>query len=314
MSSTPQDPTDTTLLDAQVEADARTERRRTVKPSRSRGSGVWWRHALAILALVYALFPILFIVSSAFNDTGTLSSSSLIPNNAGVQNFVDLFNDPARPFWAWFKNSMIICLVATVFTVLLGACAAFAFSRLRWTGRRTGLLLILLIQMFPALLAFVALYITFANVGEIVPQLGLNTLAGLMLVYLGGAMGANIWLLKGYFDTVPTSLDEAAKLDGASHARIFFSVILRLVTPILATVGILAFVGLWGEFLLASIFLTDVNNQTLAVGLYATREADKNALFGQFVAGALIASIPVVLVYLALQKQLVGGLTSGSVK
>ncbi|MBA2694363.1 MAG: sugar ABC transporter permease [Ornithinimicrobium sp.] len=314
MSSTPQDPTDTTLVDAQAEADARIERRRNLKPERSRGSGVWWRHALAILALVYALFPILFIVSSAFNNSGTLDTSSLIPSNPGVQNFVDLFNDPARPFWTWFRNSMIICFLATAFTVLLGACAAFAFSRLRWKGRRTGLLLILLVQMFPALLAFVALYITFANVGEIIPQLGLNTLAGLMLVYLGGAMGANIWLLKGYFDTVPTSLDEAAKLDGASHARIFFTVILRLVTPILATVGILAFVGLWGEFLLASIFLTDVDNQTLAVGLYATREADKNALFGQFVAGALLASIPVVLVYLALQKQLVGGLTSGSVK
>lgn len=314
MSSTPQDPTDTTLVDAQVEADARTESRRNLKPERSRSGGVWWRHALAILALVYALFPIVFIVSSAFNNSGTLSTSSLIPSNAGVQNFVDLFNDPARPFWTWFRNSVIICLLATVFTVLLGACAAFAFSRLRWKGRRTGLLLILLIQMFPALLAFVALFITFARVGDIIPQLGLNTLAGLMLVYLGGAMGANIWLLKGYFDTVPTSLDEAAKLDGASHARIFFTVILRLVTPILATVGILAFVGLWGEFLLASIFLTNVDSQTLAVGLYATNQADRNALFGQFVAGALIASIPVVLVYLALQKQLVGGLTSGSVK
>ncbi len=314
MSSTPQDPTDTTLVDAQVEADARTERRRNLKPERSRSGGVWWRHALAILALVYALFPILFIVSSAFNNSGTLQTSSLIPSNPGVQNFVDLFNDPARPFWTWFRNSVIICLIATAFTVLLGACAAFAFSRLRWKGRRTGLLLILLIQMFPALLAFVALYITFARVGDIIPQLGLNTLAGLMLVYLGGAMGANIWLLKGYFDTVPTSLDEAAKLDGASHARIFFTVILRLVTPILATVGILAFVGLWGEFLLASIFLTNVDSQTLAVGLWATREADKNALFGQFVAGALIASLPVILVYLALQKQLVGGLTSGSVK
>lgn len=288
--------------------------RAVTQPKKSIWSGVWWRHALAILALVYALFPILFIISSAFNNAGTLSSSSLLPGTPGVQNFIDLFNDPARPYWTWFKNSMIICTVATVFTVFLGGCAAFAFSRLRWQGRRGGLLIILLVQMFPALLAFVALYITFARVGEVIPQLGLNTLAGLLLVYLGGAMGANIWLLKGYFDTVPPELDEAARIDGASHARIFFTVVLRLVTPILATVAIISFVSLWGEFLLASIFLTDTENQTLAVGLYATREADRNALFGQFVAGALIASIPVVLVYLALQKQLVGGLTQGSVK
>jgi arabinogalactan oligomer/maltooligosaccharide transport system permease protein len=168
--------------------------------------------------------------------------------------------------------------------------------------------------MFPAILGFAAIDVTFARVGQVLPGIGLNTLSGLILVYLGGAMGANIWLLKGYFDTVPRELDEAAKIDGASHARIFFSLTLRLVTPILATVGMLAFVGLWGEFLLASIFLTDVNSQTLAVGLWQTRNADQDRYFGQFVAGALIASAPVVLLYLMLQKQLIGGLTQGSVK
>jgi arabinogalactan oligomer / maltooligosaccharide transport system permease protein len=309
MSSTPTDPTNTTLADTPVEAPPSSTPRRNKPPHR-----VWWRHALALLALAFALFPILFIVSSAFNNAGTLSSSSLIPTVPGVQNFVDLFNDSARPFWTWFGNSLIVCGVATLATVFLGACAAYSFSRLRWSGRRFGLLFILLVQMFPALLAFVALFITFANVGNVLPAIGLNTLAGLLLVYLGGAMGANIWLLKGYFDTVPRELDEAAKIDGSSHARIFFTITLRLVTPILATVAILAFVGLWGEFLLASIFLVSTDNQTLAVGLYATYIADRNAFFGQFVAGALIASIPVVLVYLALQKQLIGGLTQGSVK
>ena len=281
---------------------------------RKKSSGVWWRHALALLALAFAIFPILFIVSSAFNNAGTLSTSGLLPTAFGLDNFRDLFNDPARPYWTWFKNSMIIATIATIATLFLGASAAYAFSRLRWQGRRTGLLLILLLQMFPAVLAFGALYITFANVGNVLPALGLNTLAGLILVYLGGAMGSNIWLLKGYFDTVPKELDEAAYIDGASHARIFFTITLRLVTPILATVAMLAFVGLWGEFLLASIFLTDVNQQTLAVGLWQTRNADVNRYFGQFVAGAVIASIPVVLVYLSLQKQLIGGLTQGSVK
>jgi len=277
-------------------------------------TGVWWRHALALLALGFALFPILFIVSSAFNNAGTLSTSGLLPAVFGTDNFSDLFGDTIRPYGTWYRNSILICGIATVATVFLGATAAYAFSRLRWTGRRQGLLFILLVQMFPALLAFTAIYVTFARVGEILPGIGLNTLAGLTVVYLGGAMGSNIWLLKGYFDTVPRELDEAAKIDGASHARIFFTVTLRLVTPILATVGILAFVGLWGEFLLASIFLTDVGNQTLGVGLYQTRQADVNAYFGQFVAGAVLASLPVVLVYLALQRHLVGGLTAGSVK
>ncbi|GAA1155357.1 sugar ABC transporter permease [Ornithinicoccus hortensis] len=302
-------PTDLTALEAAT-GDDPGQRAATG----NRWGGVWWRHALALLALAFALFPILFIVSSAFNNAGTLSTSGLMPTVIGLDNFHDLFNDPARPYWNWYRNSVVICVVATLCTLFLGASAAYAFSRLRWQGRRAGLLFILLMQMFPAVLAFGALYITFANIGQVLPALGLNTLLGLILVYLGGAMGSNIWLLKGYFDTVPKELDEAAYIDGASHARIFFTVTLRLVTPILATVAMLAFVGLWGEFLLASIFLTDVDQQTLAVGLWQTRNADQNAYFGQFVAGAVLASIPVVLVYLGLQRQLIGGLTQGSVK
>ena len=155
----------------------------------------WWRHALALLALAFAILPILFIVSSAFNNAGTLSTSGLLPTQFGIDNFKDLFNDPARPYWAWFKNSVIISVVATVATLFLGASAAYPISRLRWTGRRPGLLIILLLQMFPAVLAFGALYITFANIGEIMPAIGLNTLAALILVYLGGPMGWNIWVL-----------------------------------------------------------------------------------------------------------------------
>lgn len=302
-------PTDLTALEAATGDDPEQH-----AATGNRWGGVWWRHALALLALAFALFPILFIVSSAFNNAGTLSTSGLMPTVIGLDNFHDLFNDPARPYWNWYRNSVVICVVATLCTLFLGASAAYAFSRLRWQGRRAGLLFILLMQMFPAVLAFGALYITFANIGQVLPALGLNTLLGLILVYLGGAMGSNIWLLKGYFDTVPKELDEAAYIDGASHARIFFTITLRLVTPILATVAMLAFVGLWGEFLLASIFLTDVDQQTLAVGLWQTRNADQNAYFGQFVAGAVLASIPVVLVYLGLQRQLIGGLTQGSVK
>ncbi|MGA8978068.1 MAG: sugar ABC transporter permease [Pedococcus sp.] len=282
---------------------------------RSRGGGVWWRHALGILALVWSLFPILFIVSAAFNPSGTLNTASLMPSGFSMINFDTLFSDPARPYASWYANSMIIAVVGSFGSVFIGACAAYAFSRMRFRGRRPGLLALLLLQMFPALLTFVALYITFAQVGDIFPFIGLNSVWALILIYLGGAMGANVWLLKGYFDTVPRELDEAAKVDGASHARIFFTMTLRLVTPILVTVFMLSFVGLFSEFLLASIFLRDVDSQTLGVGLYSmTRGNERNRLFGQFAAGALLASIPVVLLYLSFQRQLVGGLTQGSVK
>lgn len=278
------------------------------------GGGVWWRHLLAVVAIVWALFPIVFIISAAINPSGTLNTAELLPTRMSWSNFDALFNDPARPYTSWYRNSMIVAGVGSLASVFLGACAAYAFSRLRFTGRRPGLLALLLFQMFPALLAFVALYITFDKIGDVLPAIGLNSVYGLMLCYLGGAMGANVWLLKGYFDTVPRELDEAAKVDGASHARIFFTMTLRLVMPILVTVFMLSFVGLFSEFLLASIFLRDVDQQTLGVGLWAMQKADKNRYFGQFCAGAVLASLPVVLLYLSFQRQLISGLTQGSVK
>ena len=286
------------------------------RPRRGSFRRVWWRHGLAILALVWSLFPIVFIISAALNPSGTMNTAELFPKNISMTNFDALFSDTARPYLTWYKNSMIIAGFGSLASVFIGACAAYAFSRMRFTGRRPGLFALLLLQMFPALLAFVALYVTFVRVGNILPAIGINTSAGLIVAYLGGAMGANVWLLKGYFDTVPRELDEAAKVDGASHARIFFTMTLRLVMPILVTVFMLSFVGLFGEFLLASIFLRDVDSQTLGVGLWSMMNVngDRNKYFGQFCAGAMLASLPVVLLYLGFQKQLVGGLTQGSVK
>lgn len=298
----------------QVPPTSASGKRRVPPQQRSSGS-VWWRHALAILALVWSLFPIVFIVSAALNPAGSLSTSDLVPKHFSTANFHTLFHDGSRPYLSWYKNSMIIATIGASAAVFIGACAAFAFSRLRFTGRRPGLLALLLLQMFPALLAFVAIYITFLKVGDVIPSIGFNTIWGLIIVYMGGAMGANVWLLKGYFDTVPRELDEAAKMDGASHARVFFTITVRLVMPILVTVFMLAFVGLFSEFLLASIFLRDIDSQTLGVGLYGmTVGNESNRLFGEFCAGALLAAIPVVLLYLSFQKQLIGGLTQGSVK
>lgn len=278
-------------------------------------SKLWWKHLLALAALAFALFPILFLLSAALNPSGTLSATSLLPSKVSFSNFSDLFNDSSHPYLTWYKNALFIALVGSFLSVFIGACAAFAFSRLRFRGRRAMLLGLLLLQMFPALLAFVGLYITFSKIGEVLPSFGLNTQWGLILAYLGGAMGSNVWLLKGYFDTIPKELDEAAVVDGASHARVFFSLTLPLVRPILVTVFMVSFVGLFGEFMLASIFLTDVGKQTLGVGLYGMQFGNqRNALFGEFAAGALLASIPIMVLYLSFQRQLVGGLTSGSVK
>ena len=271
-----------------------------------------WRHLVGILALAFSLFPILFVVSAALNPLGTLSSSELIPTEAGVDNFQRLLSDTSFP--TWFLNSMIIGLLSAALGMFISACAAFAFSRYRFRGRRVGLLSILLVQMFPQFLAIVALYLMFTTISDIWPPIGFNTRWGLLLLYLGGALGVNTWLMKGFFDTIPKDLDESAKVDGATHTQIYFGIILPLVAPILAVTGLLGFIGTVNEFLIASVFLTDDGSKTAAVGLYGLVSAERNNNFGVFAAGSLILAIPTVLLFQFLQRYIVGGLTAGAVK
>lgn len=273
---------------------------------------VGWRHLVAIAACIFAVFPILFVISAAFNPLGTLSSSTLIPTEFSTINFENLFNDTAFP--NWFVNSILIAGLATIMSLSISAFAAFAFSRYRFMGRRPGLLFLLIIQMFPQFLAIVTIYIIFTTVSELYPIIGFNTPWALILLYMGGALGVNTWLIKGFFDTVPIELDESAKVDGASHTTTFFKIILPLVTPILAVVGVLAFISTINEFLIASVFLTQAETKTLAVGLYGLVAGERNANFGVFAAGTLLTAIPTVILFYSLQKYIAGGLTSGAVK
>jgi arabinogalactan oligomer/maltooligosaccharide transport system permease protein len=274
---------------------------------------VGWCHLVGVLALAFSLFPIIFVVSAALNPVGTLSSSSLVPSNVGFDNFSEILSGS---FPRWFLNSLIIGFLSAALSMFVSACAAFAFSRFRFVGRRPGLLGILLIQLFPQFLAIVALYLMFTEITDLYPAIGLNTTWGLLLLYLGGALGVNTWLMKGFFDTIPKDLDESAKVDGATHAQIFFGIILPLVRPILAVTGLLGFIGAVNEFLIASVFLTDDSVKTAAVGLYGllADEQARNTNFGLFSAGAVLLAIPTVLLFQYLQRYIVGGLTAGAVK
>lgn len=291
--------------------------RRPANDNRLRGRRWWaevgWRHLVGALAVVIAVFPILFIVSAALNPLGTVASTGLIPRRFSLVHFEALFSTPSIPYPQWFMNTVIVCTVVTIGQIFCSALAAYAFSRFRFRGRRLGLLSLLLIQMFPQMLAVVALYTMFTTIGEVVPALGINTLFGYIVLLMGGALG-QVWLIKGFFDSVPRELDEAAIMDGAGHATTFFRIILPLITPILAVTGLIAFIAVLGEFLLASIFLTDNDVKTLAVGLYGTIRAERNANLGIFAAGALLTAVPVILLFQFLQRFIVGGLTSGSVK
>ncbi len=273
---------------------------------------VGWRHLVAVVAVFFAVFPILFLVSAALNPLGTLAASTLIPTGASFNNFSRLFNE--TDYWRWLLNSVIIGVVATVSSIFISACAAFAFSRFRFKGRRAGLLGVLLIQMFPVYLALVSLYLMFATITDLYPVIGFNTPWSLIILGLGGALGGTTWLIKGFLDTIPKDLDESATVDGATHVQIFFGIIFPLITPIIAITGLLAFIGSMSEYLIAGIFLTEPSQKTVAVGLYGMVANERNANFGLFAAGAVITAIPIVLLFQYLQKYIVGGLTAGAVK
>ncbi|MFC9561611.1 sugar ABC transporter permease [Agromyces sp. NPDC056965] len=273
-----------------------------------------WRHVVGVVMVVFSLFPIVFVISSSLNPHGTLTGSNALFSKIGLDSYVRILTDPQVPFLTWFGNTLMIAGITAVLTVFLGALAAYSFSRMRFTGRRFGLISIVVVQMFPQLLAVVAIFLLMSAIGDWFPAIGLNTHIGLIMVYLGGALGVNTYLMYGFFNTVPASIDEAAKIDGAGHARIFFTIILRLVAPILAVVALLSFIASVNEFVVASVLLIDTEQQTLAVGLTKLVSNPRYADWSAFSAGAVIAALPVVALFLFLQKYIVGGLTAGAVK
>nr|WP_309135745.1 ABC transporter permease subunit [Cellulomonas sp.] len=274
-------------------------------------SELGWRHLVGVLAVVFAMFPIVYVVSAALSEGGTLTGSNRLFGEVSGSNFSALGDSM---FWTWLGNTLQIAIATGVGTVLMGAAAAYAFSRFRFRGRRAGLTALLVIQMFPQMLAFVAIFLLLIGLGNVMPVLGLNSKLALIAVYLGGALGVNTFLMYGFFNTVPRELDEAAKLDGATHAQIYWTIILRLVTPILAVVALLSFISTFGEFILARLVLQSERNWTVAVGLYGWVSSLLEANWGLFAAGAVISAVPVLLLFLFLQKYIVGGLTAGSVK
>lgn len=286
-----------------------TTRRRV--PARVWFAELGWRYVIAVLAIAYAAFPIIFIVSSSLSSSSSLSGSNRLFTSFSGGNYEAL---GATRFWQWTVNTLVIASITAIATVLMGAAAAYAFSRFRFRGRRTALTSLLVIQMFPQLLAFVAVFLLLLTLGEVVPALGLNSRLALIMVYLGGALGVNTFLMYGFFNTIPTEIDEAAKIDGASHAQIFWTIILRLVAPILAVVALLSFISSFSDFLLAKLILQSEENWTLAVGMYQWVSDQTNRNWGLFTAGAVVSAIPVVMLFLFLQKYIVGGLTAGSVK
>ena len=282
--------------------------------SQQQRMGIIIRWIIALILIAFAIFPVLWVFSASLNPTGTLSTQKLIPENANLDNYKDLLTNEVFPFTTWFWNSLKIATIVTVLSVSITTLAAYSFSRFRFRQRNNMLRGILLIQVFPGILAIVAVFLLIAQIGRQIPAFGLNTHSGLSLVYLVGAMGINIWLMKGFFDSIPRDIDESAMVDGASHWQIFTRLLLPLMRPIIVVVAILTFIFVYSDFVLANVLLQTTSQYPLTVGLWIFTSGQFAQQWGVFTAGALIGALPIVIIYLLLQDQIVGGLTQGAVK
>ena len=273
-----------------------------------------WRHLVAIIFVIFAIYPILYVLTNSFADFANLTNSKLIPDSLTLKHYKLLSGNPLVPYSDWIYNTYKISIIAAFFNVFLGTLAAYAFSRLQFKGRRASLLTLVIVQMFPSFLAFVAIYLLFFQISDVIPIMGLGTHFGLILVYLGGSIGFNSWLIKGFMDTISPSLDEAAKVDGASEFQIFSKIIAPLTRPILIVIFVITFIGIYSDYILAAIFLKDKNLWTVAVGINTVFVDDFNADWGVIAASSVIAATPIAMLFIFFQKQITGGLTAGSVK
>lgn len=279
------------------------------KPSNLR---VFATHAALVVACFVTLYPVLWVIKMALTPSQAFSMSvNPIPTEFSTANFEDLlFAQDMEGHWLFarqFFNSVVVSAATTLLGVGFATTAAYSFSRFRFPGREGGMNLLLVTQMFPGVVMTIPLYIILEELGL------LNSLTGMALVYSTTAVPFCVWMLKGYFDTIPKELEEAAIMDGMGRFGIFTKIILPLAKPGIVVTALFSFMTAWNEFILAATFLSEPTKFTLPVALQRY-VGDYSTEWGRFAAGAILVSIPVMALFFALQKHLVGGLTAGSVK
>ncbi|MFC4320539.1 sugar ABC transporter permease [Litchfieldia salsa] len=262
---------------------------------------------VAIMAGII-FYPLLWIVGSSFNPGQSLSGSKMFPDNATLAHYKYLFDPEQSDYLKWYWNSIKVSTLTMLFSVILVSLTAYSFSRYRFIGRKNGLLTFLILQMIPNFAALIAIFVLALLTGL------LDTHLGLILVYVGGAIPMNTWLMKGYLDTIPKELDESAKIDGAGHLRIFFQIVMPLAKPIIAVIALFTFTSPFADFILASILLRSEEKYTLAVGLYDMIAKQFGNEFTNFAAGSVLIAIPIAILFLSFQKYFVSGLTAGGTK
>lgn len=265
-------------------------------------------YLVVMIMAVIIIYPILWVIGASMTPGTSLSSSSLIPKNPTWEHFKTIFNLEKSNYLIWYWNTLKISLITMVSSVIVISFTAYAFSRYQFIGRKHGLVTFLMLQMIPNFAALIAIFVL-ARAADL-----LDTHAGLILIYVGGAIPMNTWLMKGYLDSIPKELDESARMDGAGHMRIFIQIIMPLAKPIIAVVALFNFITPFTDFILAKVILRSPEKYTLAVGLYDLVSRQYGSEFTTFAAGSVLIAVPISTLFLSFQKYFVTGLTAGGVK
>lgn len=266
---------------------------------------LWFSRVIIWFTIVIIMFPALWIIMSSFSAGDSFFLSSLFPKKFSTEHYAELFQDTDFVLWVW--NSLKMCLLVAIIQLVLTSLAAYAFSRLRFTGRKYGLMTLLILQVFPNSMAISGYYI-------LIYQFGLvdNSLA--LILVLAGGSAFNIWLLKSYIDGIPLELDEAAMVDGAGKFTVFYRIILPLAMPQLVVIFLFSFIATYSEYVISSVFLQNPGKMTLALGLQSFITNQFAAHWTLFSAAAVVSSLPIMIVFMALQKYIQNGLVAGGVK
>ena len=266
---------------------------------------LWIARIIIWFFILITLFPIFSIIMASLTKGDTFFSTTLIPKELTFSNYIKVLND--TDFKVWMKNSIILCSSAAFIQLFLSITGAYAFSRMKFKGRKNGLMSLLILQMFPTVMALPAIL-------GVCYKLNLIDEFWSLIILLAGGSAYSIWLLKGFVDSLPKELDEAAMVDGGSHWIVFTRIILPLSKPMLAVIFLFSFIGVYSEFLLTSALMKDPANQTLATGLRQFINNAFSAHWTQFSAAAVMAAVPVAIIFMLLQKFIANGLTAGAVK
>ncbi|WP_035795366.1 sugar ABC transporter permease [Clostridium akagii] len=266
---------------------------------------LWVSRILIWFFVLFALFPIFSVISASLTKGDTFFSTTLWPKSITFSNYTKVLQE--TDFKIWMKNSLILCTSVALIQLVISIFAAYAFSRMKFKGRKNGLMGLLILQMFPAVMFMPAIL-------SVCFKIGLLDQFWALIILLAAGSAYNIWLLKGFIDSLPKELDEAAMVDGASHFQVFTKIILPLSKPMLAVIFLFSFIGVYSEFIYTSALMRDADNQTLATGLQQFINNAFSAHWTQFSAAAVMATIPVAILFMASQRFISKGLTAGAVK